>query len=174
MLHTLAGKHSIKIHQIIKKYGKSPKVILMTEEKKEKILTEFLTPNDIIHRSRGFVISYDPIYFKDNLDKPIVKFSIPKTLFVNKCVIIDCKNSDIEIHSVRALDRVRYCYNIKFMKSKNKSLEKYVKIESALNKKQISICKKHYKQWHILHRFQLDKKYLKNHIEANIKASKKI
>lgn len=146
LLHTLAGKHSVKVHQIIKKYGKSPKVILVTNEKKEKILTEFLTPNTIIHKSTGFVMSHDPIYFKNNLDKPIVKLSIPKALFASKCIIAGCTNCDIEIHHTRMLCRIKHNYTIESITSKNRSLKKYSKIELALNKKQIPICIEHHKQ----------------------------
>lgn len=122
LLHTLSGKHSTKVHQIIKKYGKSPKVVLITNKGWKHTLTEFLTPNNIIHRSRGFVISHDPIYFKNNLNKPIVKLSIPKALFANKCIFNNIQNSDAKIHFIHALRRIKYGYTIEFIKSRNRNL----------------------------------------------------
>jgi hypothetical protein len=58
LLHTLAGKHKKKIYEIIKQYGKTPKVIMENKEGKTKTLSSFLTPNEINHRSRGFNLSY--------------------------------------------------------------------------------------------------------------------
>jgi len=49
------------------------------------------------------MIFYNPIYFKNNLDKPIFKLSIPKAFFNNKSIFINCKNSDIEVHFTLAL-----------------------------------------------------------------------
>lgn len=63
LLHTLAGKHKKKVYQIIKQYGKSPKVILEDPEGKSKVLSVFLTPNEINHRSRRFTKSHDPINY---------------------------------------------------------------------------------------------------------------
>lgn len=55
LIHTLAAKYSTKVHKIVSKYGKTPNVILVYG-KKQKILAEFLTPNDINNRSWGFLI----------------------------------------------------------------------------------------------------------------------
>ena len=80
LIHTLAGKHKKKVHQIIKQYGKTPKVVLENQEGKSKTLSTFLTPNDVNHRIRGFNKSYDPITYINNLDKPITKLSVPVRL----------------------------------------------------------------------------------------------
>ena len=80
LLHTLAGKHKKKIYQIIKQYGKTPKVVLENQEGKTKILTAFPTPNEVNHRSRGFNRLLDQIIYKENLDKPITKLPMPKAL----------------------------------------------------------------------------------------------
>jgi hypothetical protein len=81
LLHTLAAKYSSKIHKIISKFGKTPKVVLVTEGGKEQVLAKFLTPNNINHRSRGFLKFEDPITFKNDLNKPIIKLAIPKKFF---------------------------------------------------------------------------------------------
>jgi len=38
-------------------------------------------------KAKGFTMSFDPIKFKGDLEKPIVKLSIPKTLVVNSCAV---------------------------------------------------------------------------------------
>jgi hypothetical protein len=50
LIHTLAAKYSTKVHKIVSKYGKTPNVVLVYG-KKQKILAEFLTPNEINNRS---------------------------------------------------------------------------------------------------------------------------
>lgn len=173
LLHTLAAKYSTRVHKIINKFGKTPKVILALEESKELVLAEFLSPNDINHRTRGFLISEDPIVFKNSLDKPIAKLAIPKVLFASKCAIIGCERSDIEVHHVRTLRRIRHGFAIESIKSKGRGIKReYAKIESALNRKQIPLCKEHHKLWHTFRRPQLDKQYLKEHVEPIVEASK--
>ena len=174
LLHTLAGKYKKKVHQIIKQYGKTPKVVLKNQEGKLKILSVFLTPNEINHRSRGFTKSYDPITFRNNLDKPITKLSIPKVLFSQQCAIKDCINKDIEVHHIRALQRVMHGYHIESIKSKNKSLKGSSKIESALNRKQIPLCRHHHDNWHKVKKSQIDTFYIKNVAEPIISASKQV
>lgn len=174
LIHTLAGKHKKKTHQIIAKYGKTPKIVLEIKEGKEKTLATFLTPNEINHRKRGFVTSYDPIDSKDTLSKPITKLSLPKALFAKKCAVIGCTNTDIQVHHVRALRRIIHGYKVESIKSKkNKNLKGLAKIESALNRKQIPLCPEHHSQWHKLDRLQIDKSYLNNTVNTIIEASKK-
>ena len=172
LIHTLAGKHKKKVHQIIKIYGKAPKVVLEGVNGKDKVLAAFLTENEVNHRSRGFTKSFDPINYLKDLDKPIVKLSIPKALFSQKCAVIGCTNKDIEVHHVRALQRVKHGYLVESIKSKNKSLRGSSKIESALNRKQIPLCREHHAQWPKLDKSQIDESYLRNKVEPLISASK--
>jgi hypothetical protein len=172
LIHTLAGKHKKKVYQIIKIYGKTPKVVLEGTDRKDKVLAAFLTNNEVNHRSRGFINSFDPIGFLENLDKPIVKLSVPKALFSQKCGVIGCTNKDIEVHHVRALQRVKHGYLVESIKSKDKSLRGSSKIESALNRKQIPLCREHHAQWPKLDKSQIDDFYLRNKVESHISASK--
>jgi hypothetical protein len=172
LIHTLAGKHKKKVHQIIKIYGKAPKVVLENTNGKDKILAAFLTNNEVNHRTRGFINSFDPLGYLENLDKPIVKLSIPRALFSQKCAVIGCANKDIEVHHVRALQRVKHGYLVESIKSKDKSLRGSSKIESALNRKQIPLCREHHAQWPKLDKSQIDEFYLRNKVEPLIFASK--
>jgi retron-type reverse transcriptase len=168
LIHTLAGKHKKKTHQIIAKYGKTPKIVLESKEGKDKVLATFLTPNEINHRNRGYITTYDPINHRESLDKPITKLSLPKALFAKKCAVTNCTNTDIQVHHVRALRRVLHGYKVESIKSKNKSLKGLAKIESALNRKQIPLCREHHSQWHKLDKFQIDKFYLNSSVKPTV------
>ena len=174
LIHTLAGKHKKKVHQIIKKYGKAPKVVLEDRSGNDKVLAAFLTHSEINNRSRGFNKPFDPIVHLESLDKPIVKLSVPRALFSKQCAVINCTNLDIEVHHVRALKRVKHGYLIESIKSKNKSLRGSSKIESALNRKQIPLCREHHAQWPKMDKSQIDKSYLKKVVEYVVSASKKV
>ena len=172
LIHTLAGKYKKKVHQIIKQYGKTPKVVLKNQKGESKNLSVFLTPNEVNHRSRGFTKSYDPVSYLNDLEKPITKLSIPKVLFSQQCAVKGCTNKDIEVHHVRALRRSKHGYLVESIKSKNKSLKGSSKVESALNRKQIPLCRSHHANWHKLQKSQIDTFYIKNVAEPIISASK--
>jgi len=53
LIHTLAGKHTTKVSQIIMSYGKSPKITLESNGKFNE-LASFPTSNEVNHRSGGF------------------------------------------------------------------------------------------------------------------------
>ena len=160
LLHTLAGKHTTKVHEIIRSYGKTPKIELESNGKVHE-LASFLTPNDINHRSRGFTKSRDVYHCLEDLDKPLVKLSIPKALFAGKCAVLDCTNTDIEVHHVRALQVSKKGYTVESIKSGNKTLKGSAMVESALSRKQIPLCRKHHREWHRLSPKEIDFKYLR-------------
>ena len=74
------------------------------------------------------------------------------------------------VYSGWKLERAYLLHAIKV--NKYRSLKGYVKIESALNYRQIPLYKKHHVQWNKLDKFQIDKFYLKNRIEPIIKIYK--
>lgn len=121
----------------------------------------FPTPNDVNHRTRGFTKSRDVYHYLRDLDKPLVRLSIPKALFAEKCAVNGCTNSDIEVHHVRALRRTKKGFLVEFIKSGNKTLKGSAMVESALLRKQIPLCREHHKEWHKLSPYDIDKKYLK-------------
>jgi retron-type reverse transcriptase len=160
LLHTLAGKHTTKVHEIIKSYGKTPKVELESNGKFHE-LASFLTPNNINHRTRGFTKSRDVYHCLGDLDMPLVKLSIPKALFAGKCAVLDCANTDIEVHHVRSLRRTKKGYAVESIKSGKKTLKGSAMVESALSRKQIPLCREHHKEWHRLSPKEIDSKYLR-------------
>lgn len=147
LLHTLAGKYKSKIHEIIKKYGKTPKIILI-DKGKEWTLASYLTPNVINHRDRGFTLAHDPFVEFENLDKPLVKLSMSKALFSKRCAIMDCQDTNIEVHNIRALKRVCRSFITESVRSKNKILKEKTIVEPVISRKQIPLCKHHHTKWH--------------------------
>ena len=72
----------------------------------------------------------------------IILFS---TVLYKECQVKKCKNDDIQIHHVRALyKKLTRNYATISMKSTKKKKIKIRYIESALRRKQISLCKKHH------------------------------
>lgn len=124
------------------------------------------------HRSRGFTKSYGPVSYLNDLDKPITKLSISKVLFSQQCAVKGYTNKDIEVHHVRALQRSKHGYLMESIKSKNKSLKGSSKVKSALNRKQIPLCRSHHANWHKLKKSQINIFYIKNVAEPIISASK--
>ena len=86
----------------------------------------------------------------------------PKVLFLKQYAVKGCISENIEVHHIRALKRVKHGYHVESIKSKNKSLKGFSKIESALNQKQIPLCQEHHANWHKLKKSQIDNFYLKN------------
>lgn len=160
LIHTLAGKHTSKVHHIISSYGKSPKVELESNGKIHE-LASFLTHNEVNHRTRGFTKSRDVYHCMTDLDEPLVKLSIPKVLFAGKCAILECTNRDIEVHHVRALRRTKKGFLVESIKSGNKTLKGSAMVESALSRKQIPLCREHHQEWHKLNPNDIDQKYLR-------------
>ena len=160
LLHTLAGKHTTTVHRIISTYGKTP-VIKLKKEGKEYTIATFLNSNDINHRSRGFTKNQDQRGELEKLERPIVKISIPKALFAGECAVEGCTDTDIEVHHVRALRRVRKGFIVESIKSGKKTLKGGAKVESALSRKQIPLCRKHHAEWHKLTHKQINEKYLR-------------
>jgi len=143
LLHTLAGKHLKKVYQIIDEYGKTPKFVI-NKKGNPNTLSQFLTPNDVNHKVKGFTMTYDPIKYKTDLEKPIIKLSIPKALFANSCAVKGCEASDIEVHHVRALSRKRRGYSVESINNFGKKIKGFAMVESALTRKQIPLCKEHH------------------------------
>lgn len=144
LIHTLAGKHKKKIHEIISLYGKTPKIAINTHNNKYDKVAFFLSPNAINQISRGYSITIDPIKYWENIECSITKLPIPKILFSNKCEAIGCDNLDITMYYLYELPKIG---NKFFVKSKEKKLKNTLKIKSYLSRKQVPLCKTHYIQW---------------------------
>lgn len=95
LIYTLAGKHKKNIHKINKMYEKTPQVVLIKDDE-TKVLARFLSPNNINHAKRGFLINYDPFEYRSYIDFPIAKLSVLRALFLGKCEMDGCPNPDIE------------------------------------------------------------------------------
>ena len=158
LLHTLAGKHTTKVHEIIKSYGKTPKVELESNGKFHE-LASFLTPNNINPYSRFYQISRR-VPLSWGLDMPLVKLSIPKALFAGKCAVIDCANTDIEVHHVRSLRRTKKGYAVESIKSGKKPIKDQPWL-NLLFRENRYLCVRTSQGWHRLSPKEIDSKYLR-------------
>jgi len=163
LIHTLAGKHKKKVHEIIQEYGKTPSVHISGKQSGEmQKLTGFLTAAEIQQKERGFSIKEDPGRYVEIMNRPITKLSLPKQLY-KKCGVIGCLNSDIEVHHVRKLERQVKGYLVVSVKSKKEMTQKPLQtIESAITRKQIPLCRNHHLELHAgkLDNHALDKEYI--------------
>jgi retron-type reverse transcriptase len=163
LIHTLAGKHKKKVHEIIQEYGKTPSVHISGKKSGEmQKLTGFLTAAEIQQKERGFSIKEDPGRYVEIMNRPIAKLSLPKQLY-KKCGVIGCLNSDIEVHHVRKLERQVKGYLVVSVKSKKEMTQRPLQtIESAITRKQIPLCRNHHLELHAgkLDNHALDKEYI--------------
>lgn len=88
-------------------------------------------------------MEFDPNVYRENIEKPIAKLSIPRSLFED-CAVIGCENKDIEVHHVRALNREKHGFKVETIGIGKKRISGPSMIQSALARKQIPLCKKHH------------------------------
>lgn len=83
-MHTLAGKYKLKIHTIIRKYGKTPKVVFV-DKNTESTVASYLTPNEVNLFKRGFTVTKDPFFEFEDINKLIVhKYYCFQRHYLNK------------------------------------------------------------------------------------------
>jgi hypothetical protein len=168
LLLTLTAKYSSKVHNIIRKFSKSPKITVATIENKTQVLVEFLNSSDINNRTRKFLKWGDPMSFRNRPANIVVTKQASNVLPENKCAILECNNSSMAIYYVKTLRRVRRRFVAEFTPLKSISLKKKVSIDSALNNKPMSLCGEHHKLWRIFWMPRLTKQYLKKHVKITL------
>jgi 5-enolpyruvylshikimate-3-phosphate synthase len=137
------------VHNIIRKFSKSPKITVATIENKTQVLVEFLHSSDINNRTRKFLKWGDPMSFRNRSANIVVTKQASNAFLENKCAILECNNSSMAIYYVKTLRRVRRKFVAEFTPLKSISLKKKVSIDSALNNKPMSLCGEHHKLWRI-------------------------
>lgn len=149
LLFTLARKHRKSVSKIINLMGKNATIYVQTSNDGLKKIASFLTSSKIQGYKRGFTHIFDPMEDFKNLEKPLVKMSIPKVLY-KECQVKGCNSTDLEIHHVRALYK-KISRNLATLSVKSGKKYTYgVKaIESSLGRKQIPLCNKHHLDIHI-------------------------
>lgn len=170
-MHTLTAKYSLKVYNIISKFGRSPKIVVATVKNKKQILAEFLTSSDINDKTRRFLKWGDPISFKNYLENFIVAKQVSKVLPGKRCAILECNNISLKAYDVWALRRVKRRFVVEFIKLKNLSLKKkYALMDSAFSNQQVLLCEEHHKLWHIFRRSCLIKSYVKKHTKIALES----
>lgn len=151
LLKTLAHKYKTTSFQILRTYSK--KITIMGRRGK---IVEFIDSVDVSNLQKNFLINpaIDPF---EHLFKTFV--SLQKAAISSEsCAIVDCPETDIEVHHVRKLYRSVNKNNQIIIKGKAKTLRGIKAINLGLNRKQIPLCSKHHKDWH---RGVLNKSHLK-------------
>jgi len=97
----------------------------------------------------GFDLNKDFTNELNKLEYPTMSlsFSISKRIFIN-CAVENCNATEVKIYHVKQLDRKIQKFRVKSMLFRQNSNIKISSdfriIESTLNRKQVSLCKKHH------------------------------
>jgi retron-type reverse transcriptase len=113
-----------------------------------RCIAAFPTRQEVNQMKRGFTMGQDDVEGARVLDRPIIRLSLPNKVF-DQCAVTGCTSQDIQVHHVSRLRRKVKNYIIKGVDSaKGRPISGYHIIESALNRKQIPLCKKHHDMVH--------------------------
>lgn len=141
LIYTLMNKHKLSsVKAVLEVYGKNIETIQGDRKaeyidlvKVSQIKSEFLT--------KPILNPYE------NMDKIFISLQSSK-LFGNKCAVIGCENEGNEVHHIKQLYRTVDDKGIIISKGKAKKLKGALAYESALKRKQISLCSYHHRAWH--------------------------
>lgn len=80
-----------------------------------------------------------------------------------KCAVKNCGNTNIEIHHIRALQRIRCSngYLESVVNSKGRRVKGFTALMSAMRRKQVPLCKNHHDQFDNGKYSDIDTNYLK-------------
>ena len=108
----------------------------------------FITTNYIFSLQKEFLRNLNKDGHIDTLLKKSFVSLTKENIFFKKCAICGCSNTDIEIHHVRQLYRNVDNNNRVIVKGRVKFLKGWKAVLSAINRKQITLCKKHLNDLH--------------------------
>lgn len=143
LISTLKNKHKMGSRkQVILKYGTDIKVEVSDKQ------INFIDAISTRKLKKEFLISPKKDPFK-KLDRIYASFSSTK-IFSGNCAVLGCINADIEIHHIKSLNRQfdKKTNNIIITNGKTKKLSGIEAYQSALNRKQLPLCKKHHLEFH--------------------------
>ena len=148
LLFTLSRKHKKTLAGIIKLFGKNANMYIQNKKGELELITGFLTCNEINGYASGFTFLRDPIEDYVSLERPLVRFSIPKALY-KECQIKNCLEPAIEMHHVQSLyKKIKKNFATTSIENAKKRVTGSRAIESALGRKQIPLCKTHHAAIH--------------------------
>ena len=140
-IFSLAGKYKASAAVVIGRFGMD----LAVEDPRGRKVS-FLSSSEIWRMPRrvdGKIQEGDAFR---NMDRTWISFS---RLAANRCAVTECSNADVEIHHVRKLSRHLDDFGrISVVTDKGKTLYGMDAVKSALNRKQIPLCKFHHKELH--------------------------
>lgn len=143
LFNTLMFKHKLSKSETMARYGQP---ITCLDHKQQEV--RFLTDMEINNLRKQFLINIKPDPLKD-IGKIIIRTT---NLAVNEgvCAVKDCKNPDIEVHHIKQLFRNpnpnrKGPYTV-ISAGRALRITGQLAIDSALNRKQIPLCKLHHKE----------------------------
>jgi len=166
---TLARKHKKNKSWAYETYGDDVSV----KVEGSKIL-ELPTREFVSGLSKKFLVDDPTLSFNltDILNKHLIRLSIGKSYFV-RCAVYGCTNSDIEIHHVKKLNRkVSNSGMVTVLNKKGKRVKGLPAILTAINRKQLPLCKKHHLEFETGKYSVLDDKYMSSLYNTKIPDSK--
>lgn len=168
-IFTLARKHNKKKAWAYETYGDDVRV--KVDDSK---VIELPTRDFVFRLGKKFLIENSTLSFNLSyiLDEHLSCLSIGRSYFVC-CAVYGCTNSDIEIHHVKKLDRkVFYSGMVSFINRKNKRVKGLAAVLTAMNRKQLPLCRKHHFEFETGKYSTLDNKYLSSLYNTKIPDSK--
>jgi hypothetical protein len=142
LLCTLAHKHKSNCKEILSNYGKK----ITASGRKNKGIS-FIDSVEVSNMKKDFLISNIKNPY-EALSKSFINFQ-KAAISAHECAIKGCNETEnIEVHHIRQLHRSKDKNNRIIVNGKSKKLSGTHAIASALKRKQIPLCRKHYVDWH--------------------------
>jgi hypothetical protein len=143
LLNTLMFKHKLNKSETLAKFGNP---ISCLDHKKQVV--KFLSDMEINNLRKQFLVNIRPDPLR-NIEKIIIRTS---NLAVNegRCAVRNCENPDIEVHHIKQLFRNpnpdrKGPYTV-ISSGRALRVTGQLAIDSALNRKQIPLCKHHHNE----------------------------
>jgi retron-type reverse transcriptase len=148
LIYTLAGKYKGKVHQMISKFGKTPQVFIQDKNGNIRRVCSFLTPEEIQSMPRTKIVGVSREDTELTFKTPICRLSVPKIIY-QSCVIINCKETQVELYHIRKLASYFVRNGIlRSVKTKVGLAKIQQTVLSTFARKQVPLCTKHYNAWY--------------------------
>jgi Type II intron maturase len=143
-IYTLAHKHNKTKHWVYLTYGRDCTVM---EDKSQKVLAELPSDNYISQKPEKYsnLCINSTIGFELSEILKKYQFRLYKSnAILSHCAVENCQNSDSEIYHLKKLHRkIEKDGRISILDLKNNKVKGIAAILSALNRKQLPLCRQH-------------------------------
>lgn len=160
-VYTIAHKHNKNKSWVYLEYGQNCTIL----DGDQKLLAELPSENFISQKPTKYSRSSSKNIISLELDEILSKYSFrlyqSKTI-LSECAVKGCTNSDIKIHSIQKLRRKKEKDGqISVFGLKGNRIKGIAAILTALNRKQIPLCRQHHLEFESGKFTKLDRSFLK-------------